>query len=168
MKKRAFGGMLLILCFTFALVQAYVYLVVDGLWENASSGSGMAGFAMLAVFGTVVTVGLGMIALVGGLSALFGSSFAISIIGAACGALSMGWNYMGTVCALVAIPVLVIARYEFDDEFRPIYPPYGTDGLPPGAMPLPPSMDRPPPMYLPNGQQGPPSPQYTQQRRPPP
>ena len=167
MEKRVFGGILLILCFSFALAQAYVGLVIDGIWEDANSGGEFAGLGMLAVFGAVFTVGLGMIALVGGLSALFGSSFALSIIGAACGALSLGWNYMGTVCALVAIPILVIARYEFDDEVKPIYPPYGKDGLPPGAMPLPPSMDRPPPMYLPNGQQGPPSPQYPPQRRPP-
>ncbi len=168
MEKRVFGGILLILCFSFALAQAYVGLVVGGIWEDANSGGEFAGLAMLAVFGAVFTVGLGMIALAGGISALFGKSFALSIIGAARGALSLGWNYMGTVCALIAIPILVIARYEFDDEFRPIYPPYGKDGLPPGAMPLPPSMDRPPPMYLPNGQQGPTSPKYPQQRRPPP
>ena len=64
MEKRAFGGILLILCFAFALAQAYVSLVVDGIWENASSGSDMAAFAMLGVFAVVFSVGLGMLSLI--------------------------------------------------------------------------------------------------------
>ncbi len=168
MEKRAFGGILLILCFGFALVETIIVLVIDGLWEEAISGGQSGGFARVDAFVVIFTFCLAIIALVGGVSAFRGRSFTISIIGAACGALSMGWNYMGTVCALAAIPVLVIARYEFQDEHEPIYVPYGKDGLPPGAMPPPPIQEVPPAMNLPQGQQPqqPPS-QYYNDRRPP-
>jgi hypothetical protein len=167
MNYRSFAGILLVLSFVFTVVAAYDALIVDEIWEFATDGGDFAGIGMLVVYGTFITLGLGIVALAGGVSALTGKSFALSIVGVACGLISGGWYYMGTVCAVAALPVLILARHEFEGEERPMYVPYGEDGLPPDAMPPPPSVEEAPDMHLPSGRTRPHPLRPPQQRRPP-
>ncbi|MCK5414044.1 MAG: hypothetical protein KAJ35_01545 [Thermoplasmata archaeon] len=160
MRYRSIAGILLVLCFTFVILETILRLFVDGLLEDSNSGGEFAGLAKLAVYCVVILAVISIFTLVGAISAFTGKSFYLAIAGAACGMLAIGWNFLGSACALAALIVLIFSKNEFDGEYQPQLVPYGKDGYPPGAMPPPPTTHLPPVLNLPQDE---PQPQSTHQ-----
>ncbi len=157
MKKSRIAGILLILCFLSTVTDFLWRMFIDGMWEDANSGSGLGGLAMLGVFFAVFKVLLSVGALAGGISAWLGKSFVLAMAGAIIGLITIGFLYTGTIIAALAIVLLVMSREEFEDMRGPIHPFYA--GAPTVPTDFPPPPDVPPPdLNLPHAQDSPHSP----------
>lgn len=148
MLKRNIAGILLVLSFTFVMLETILRLFVDGILEESKSGNDLSFFSQLAVICYVTLAVFSIFALVGAISAFTGKKFYIAITGAACGIFTIGWCLMGTVCGFAALIVLYFSKNEFEGEQQPQRDPYGKDGYPLGAMPSTTTNHQPPVLNL--------------------
>ena len=107
MAKRHIAGVLLIVSFVLGLVTTAIYFLAseETTWEALAEEYMLIG---------VVNLVFSIAALLGGIYALSGTSWALSIAGSVGGIIATGPFFLGSVCGLVALILVVISKDEFD------------------------------------------------------
>lgn len=137
MRKSQVAGVLLLLSFVSSLVEFLRVMFIDGMWDDANSGSEFAGLAMLAVVFRLFFLLLSIFILVGAISALFMKSFVLSLVGASIGLFTVGLFYTNIILAIPSLVLLIMGRDEFDEAPRYGAMTGGYPQAPPGSFPPP-------------------------------
>lgn len=160
MRKSQVAGVLLLLSFVSSLVEFLRVMFIDGMWDDANSGSEFAGLAMLAVVFRLFFLLLSIFILVGAISALFMKSFVLSLVGASIGLFTVGLFYTNIILAIPSLVLLIMGRDEFDEAPRYGAMTGGYPQAPPGPFPPPSAGGAPPELHVlgagsPNGDEQP-------------
>ncbi len=144
MQKRLIAGVLLVLAFIMALASAITILFMGSATDALDIPFiGEALSSALYVCGAIELV-FGLLGLLGGVMAITGKSWGVAFVGAVFGMLSIGWAFLGFVCGLIALILLLFSKDEFPGQAPPPMPmaPYG---VPPYVAPPPGMPPRQPP-----------------------
>jgi len=112
MEKRFLAGILLFAGFIFS-VATIITLFLEYLDFEGSDPDTAQSRLTYAGIQSIVAV----VILIGAMAAISGKSFNISVLGAIVCLLSIGIFFLGSVCGLVALILLIISKSEFVDLF---------------------------------------------------
>ncbi len=112
MEKRLLAGILLFAGFIIS-VATIITLFLDYL-DYESTDPDLAGSRL--TYAGIQSIN-GIIIIIGAMSAISGKSWTISIVGAVACLLSVGIFFLGSVCGLVALVLLIISKSEFEDLY---------------------------------------------------
>lgn len=115
MRMRLVGGTLL-LCSFAAIIGNVLVLIQDLNQFRGAYGSAMDFLVRISMYVAIAQVAMGVVVLVGGISALLGKSLPLSLAGAIVGMIASGYLFVGTICAIAAIPFLAAGAQEFESE----------------------------------------------------
>jgi len=162
MEKRIIGGVILIVGAASVLWTAVGHFT-GADWVGEWPIIGAMFEAILKVCGAIETI-FGVMGLLGGVFAILGRNWTISIVGAVLTILGWGAYDLGAILGLVALIILALSRQEFAGEQKTVQQGAMAPQYAPPMYTYPPQQTPPPPQYM--GQQYPPQ-QPPQQQYPP-
>ena len=112
MEKRFLAGILLFAGF-FISVVTIITLFLEYLdYESTDPDSAQTRLTYAGIQAIV-----GVVILIGAMAAISGKSWTISVVGAVVCLLSVGYLFLGSLCGLVALVLLILAKSEFEDLY---------------------------------------------------
>ena len=131
MRMRLVAGTLLLVSFA-AIVGTVLVILQDLVEFRETYGSAMDFLVRISLYLAIADVVMGIVVLVGGISAILGKSLPLSIAGAIVGMIDGRYLFLGSICAIAAIPFLASGAQKFESERVRSNVPYpGNPAMPP-------------------------------------
>ncbi len=112
MEKRFLAGVFLFDGFIISVATIITWFLEYLDYEGSDPESARSRLTYIGIQSIV-----GVIIIIGAMSAISGKSWTISIVGAVVCLLSIGIFLLGSVCGLIALILLIISKSEFEDLF---------------------------------------------------